>query len=40
MCNPGDEEYMYVDKTWGIMSPSGMCPSILGFYFLVLHLIF
>lgn len=32
MCHPGDQEYMPVDKTWGLMPPSGMCPSVLGFY--------
>ena len=35
MCHPSDQEYMPVDKTWGIMPPSGMCLSILGFDFLV-----
>ena len=35
MCHPRDQEYMLVDKTWGIMPPFGMCPSVLGFYFLV-----
>ena len=28
ICHPGDQEYMPVDKTWGIMPPSGMPPSI------------
>ena len=27
MCHPGDNEFMPVDKTWGIMPPSGMRPS-------------
>ena len=27
MCHPGDNEFMLVDKTWGIMPPLGMCPS-------------
>ena len=27
MCHPGDNEFMPVDKTWGIMPPSGMCLS-------------
>ena len=27
MCHPGDNESIPVDKTWGIMPPSGMCPS-------------
>ena len=40
MCYPGDEKYMPVDKTWGIMPPSGMCPSILGFLFHCVYLIF
>ena len=31
MCYPGDQEYMLVDKTWGIMPSFGMYPSILGF---------
>ena len=28
MCHPDDQEYMPVDKTWGIMPPSGRCPSV------------
>ena len=40
MCHPGDEEYILVDKTWGIMPPSGMCPSILGFLFCCVYQIF
>ena len=28
MCHPGDNEFMPVDKTWGIMPPSGMHPFI------------
>ena len=43
MCHPGDNKYMPVDKTWGIMSPSGMRPSMLMFitilYFLHVILI-
>ena len=27
MCHPGDNEFMPVDKTWGIMPPPGMHPS-------------
>ena len=27
MCHPGDNEFMPVDKTWGIMPPLGMHPS-------------
>ena len=27
MCHPGDNEFMPVDKTWGMMSPLGMYPS-------------
>ena len=27
MCHPGDTEYMPVDKTRGILPPSGMYPS-------------
>ena len=27
MCHPGDHEYMPVNKSWGIMPPSGMHPS-------------
>ena len=27
MCHPGDNEFMPVDKIWGIMPPSGMRPS-------------
>ena len=28
MCRPSDTDYMPVDKTWGILPPSGMNPSI------------
>ena len=28
MCPPGDQEYMSMDKTWGIMPPSSMHPSL------------
>ena len=31
MCHPGDQEYMTVDKNWGIMPLSGMCPFVLRF---------
>ena len=31
MCHPDDQEFMPVDKTWGIMPLSGRCPSILNF---------
>jgi len=31
MCHPGDNKYMPVEKTWGIMPPSGMRPSMLMF---------
>ena len=27
MCHSGDNEFMPVDKTWGIMPPLGMCLS-------------
>ena len=27
ICHPGDQEYMPMDKTWGIMPLSGMHPS-------------
>ena len=30
MNRPGDNEFMLVDTTWGILQPSGMYPSILG----------
>ena len=33
MCHPGDQEYMLMDKTWGIMPLSSMYPSAQGFYF-------
>ena len=33
MCHPYDQEYMPMDKTWGTMPPSGMCPSVLGLVF-------
>ena len=36
MCHPSDKEYMSVDKTWGIMPPSDICPSVLGFYMFTL----
>ena len=29
MSHPGDNEFMLVDTTWGILPPSGMYPSIL-----------
>ena len=35
MCHPGDQEYMPVDKTWGIMPLFGMCLFVLDFYFLL-----
>ena len=35
MCHPGDQEYMPVDKTWGVMPLFGMRSSILGFNFLL-----
>ena len=38
MCHHGDQEYMSVDKTWGIMPPFGMYSSVLDFYFLVFTL--
>ena len=28
MCHPSDTDHMPVDTTWGILSPSGMNPSI------------
>lgn len=34
MCHPNDQENMPVDKTWGIMPPSGRCPSILSCIFI------
>ena len=27
MCHPGETEHMLVDKTWGILNPSGIHPS-------------
>ena len=33
MCHPDDQEYMPVDKTWGIMLPSNRCPPVLNFIF-------
>ena len=35
MCHPDDQEFMLVDKTWGIMPLSGMCPLILKFLFII-----
>ena len=34
-CHPGDQEYMRVDKTWGIMPPSGMYPSVSSLHLLL-----
>ena len=31
MCHPDDQEYMLIDKTWGIMPPSSRCPFGLNF---------
>ena len=28
MCHPDDTEFMPIDKTWGIMPPSGMLSSV------------
>ena len=28
MCRPSDTDYMPIDKTWGILPPSGMNPSM------------
>ena len=36
MCHPDDQEYMPMDKTWGIMPPSGMYLPVLGLYLLLL----
>ena len=33
MCQPDDQAYMPIDRTWGIMPLSGRCPSILNFVF-------
>ena len=33
MYHPDDQEYIPVDKTWGIMPPSGRRPSGLNFVF-------
>ena len=35
MCHPDDQEFMPVDKTWGIMPLSGMCLSVLKFLFII-----
>ena len=40
MCHPGDEEYMPVDKTWGIMPLSGICPCFFFFFFNILTIYF
>ena len=34
MCCPGDNEFMPVDTTWGILPLSGMYPSIFGSIFI------
>ena len=33
MCHPGDNKFMLVDKTWGIMPPSGMHQSTEIYFF-------
>ena len=33
MCHSDDQEYMLVDKTWGIMPSSGRCPFCLDLFF-------
>jgi len=35
MCHPDDQEFMPVDKTWGIMPLFGMCLSVLKFLFII-----
>ena len=35
MCHLDDQEFMLVDKTWGIMPLSGMCPLVLKFLFII-----
>ena len=35
MCHLDDQEFMPVDKTWGIMPPFGMCSSVLKFLFII-----
>ena len=35
MCYLDDQEFMLVDKTWGIMPSSGMCPLVLKFLFII-----
>ena len=32
MCHPSDQEFLPVDKTWGIMPPSGMHSSVFKFF--------
>ena len=39
MCHPGDQEYMLVDKTWGIIPSSNMCSSVLGLLFSIVYII-
>lgn len=38
ICRPDDQEFMLVDKTWGIVPPSGNDLSLLNFVFCLLSL--
>ena len=39
MCHPGDQVFMLVNKTWGIMPPSGMHPSVFKFLIVLVLLV-
>ena len=37
--HPSDQEFMPVDKTWGIMPPSGMHPFVFRFLIMLILLV-
>ena len=39
MCHPGDQEFMPVNKTWGIIPPSGMHSSVFRFFIVLVLLV-
>ena len=38
MCHPDNQEYMPVEKTWGIMPLFGRCPAGLNFVYYLSHI--
>ena len=38
MCHPDNQEYMPVEKTWGIMPLFGRCPAGLNFVYYLCHI--